>query len=112
MGQEETNEREIREERYRVSQDDISIIRKELNKLTAAVGDMVGALKGNDFGSEGLLNRVSKMEEMAEKLKDRLDELSITAKKRENQLLLLFTLIGALVGACGKWFMDYISSKK
>ena len=33
-------EKSEREERYRVSQDDVAIIRKEVNKLTQVVGDL------------------------------------------------------------------------
>jgi len=64
MNPEENTDRQEREERYRVSQDDTSIIRKEVNLLTSAVGDMkmevmkvAEALQGNKFGNRGLIER-------------------------------------------------------
>jgi t-SNARE complex subunit (syntaxin) len=103
MNHEEENTQ--REERYRISQDDVSIIRKEVNKLTEVVGDLTQAvrdqsqaLRGNDFGGKGLVERVDDVEEMAKALTKKIDDIIAHAKSRETYIRIIWGLICFVVG--------------
>jgi len=98
MATHEQSENQEREERYRVSQDDVAIIRKEVNKLTQVVGDLTQAIRGNDFGNDGLLNRLEKVEETADALKNRIEDVIQHAKSRETYVRIIWGLICFVVG--------------
>jgi len=105
MNHEENTERSEREERYRISQDDVSIIRKEVNMLTGAVGDLktetikvVEALQGNKFGNKGLIERIDTVESMAKALEKRLEDVIAHAKSRETYVRIIWGLICFVVG--------------
>ena len=105
MNQEENAERDQREERYRVSQDDVSIIRKEVNKLTQSVGELTQAVRdqsqallGNEFGGKGLVERVDAVEEMAKALTKKLEDIIAHAKSRETYVRIIWGLICFVVG--------------
>lgn len=93
------DEREEREERYRVSQSDISIIRKEINKLGGALGEIKTAITGDAFGNEGLANRVKTWEEKLDDMDSRLSDMEVANKKRETNFAVIFTLVGGVVTA-------------
>jgi hypothetical protein len=95
MNHEENNERE---ERYRASQDDVSIIRKELNKLTKAVGDLADSLRGDDLGNKGLVFRIEQVEKTADDLKKRIEDVIQRAKSRETYVRIIWGLICFVVG--------------
>lgn len=102
---EENVERSEREERYRVSQDDTSIIRKEVNLLTSAVGDMkmevmkvAEALQGNKFGNKGIIDRLEFVEKTAKALEDRIENVIAHAKSRETYVRIIWGLICFVVG--------------
>lgn len=102
MSHEEENERE---ERYRISQDDVSIIRKEVNKLTQVVGDLTQAvrdqsqaIKGNEFGGKGLAERVDDVEIIALGLTKKIEEIIAHAKSRETYVRIIWGLICFVIG--------------
>jgi hypothetical protein len=112
MNHEENTERQEREERYRLSQDDVSIIRKEVNQLTGAVGEMKGevtkvveAIQGNKYGNKGLLERIDGVEHLGNSLSKRIDEVNKRiedvvshAKSRETYVRIIWGLICFVVG--------------
>jgi hypothetical protein len=109
MNHEESQERDEREERYRGSQDDISVIRKELNKLTGAVGELVVALKGNDFGTDGLIIRVREIEDETDKMKKRIDQIELVAKGKELHLRIIWGLVCFILGTAFVELLRYFS---
>ncbi|HSY77039.1 MAG TPA: hypothetical protein VK890_09300 [Bacteroidia bacterium] len=109
MNQEESIERDQREERYRGSQDDIHIIRHELNKLSGAVGELVVALRGNDFGSDGLIARVKEIEVETDKMKKRVDQIELVAKGRELHVRIIWGLVCFILGTAFVEFLRYLS---
>ena len=118
MNQEETSEREQREGRYKESQDDVSVIRKELNKLTSAVGELVTAFRGNDLGTEGIISEVRKlvadqllMEKRFDKLEKRFEGIQGMAKTNQRYIMGFIAAIAAIIGAVGKSFIDHFSKK-
>lgn len=111
MNQEETNERDAREERYRGSQDDILIIRKELNKLTGAVGELVTAFKGNDLGTEGMVAQVRDLIDEQAKLKERLDDIERIAKMNQKYLFAFIGTLGVVLGSVVKTIIDHLFKK-
>lgn len=100
------------EERYKESQDDISIIRRELNKLTGAVGEMVDCLKGNEFGQEGLVKQVKAVKEIAENLTARVTSLENSEKFREKAWRIVFLLCGTVIGSLFAKFIDHLIPTK
>lgn len=106
MNQEETNESQKREGRYRESQDDTKIMRKQLEGISANVGEIMIALKGNDLGSDGLIKRVAAMEKVIKDLTDQLDDITVKADKRLNLLLIICTMGGTFMGFFLKWLTD------
>lgn len=112
MNQEESNEREAREERYRGSQEDIMIIRKELNKLTGEVGKLVTAFKGNDLGTEGMVAQVRQVIEEQAKMKRRLDEIERIAKINQKYLFAFIGTLGVVLGSIAKTVIDHLFTKK
>jgi hypothetical protein len=111
MNHEEDNTQ--REERYRISQDDVSIIRKEVNKLTQVVGDLTQAIRGNDFGNDGLLKRLETVEETADMLKKRIEDVVQHAKSRETYVRIIWGLICFVFGTIFVAIIDrLIPSKK
>lgn len=99
------SEKSEREERYRVSQDDVAIIRKEVNKLTQVVGDLTQAvrdqsqaLRGNEFGGKGLVERVDDVERIALALTKKLEDIIAHAKSRETYIRIIWGLICFVVG--------------
>lgn len=112
MNTEETKERDHREDRYKGTQDDISIIRKELNKLTGAVGDLVTAFKGNDLGTEGMVAQVKSVIEEQANLKSRLDDIERIAKMNQKYLFAFVGAVGVALGTVGKTIIDHLFNKK
>lgn len=105
MNLQENAERSEREERYKVSQDDVSIIRKEVNLLTSAVGDlkqetlkMVEALQGNKYGNKGILERLEAVEATAKSLEGKVEDVITHAKSRETYVRIIWGLICFVVG--------------
>jgi len=111
MNQEESQEREAREERNVVTQSDIRSIKLQIDKLTGAVGELVTAFKGNDLGTEGIVARVLQIEEQQDKLKKRLDDLELASKKKEMYLLAFFAAIGVVLGTLIKTIVDHLFKK-
>jgi hypothetical protein len=115
MNQQENAERSERDERYRVSQDDVSIIRKEVNKLTQVVGDLTQAvrdqslaIKGNEFGGKGLAERLDDVEEMANNLTKKIEDVVAHAKSRETYVRIIWGLICFVVGTIFVAIIDRI----
>lgn len=106
MNQEESAKRQEQDERYRGSQDDISIIRKELNKLTGAVGEMVDCLKGNEFGQEGLVKQARELKIAFDTMNARVTNLENAEKFREKAWRIVFLLMGTILGSLMKSFFD------
>lgn len=105
MNPQEQAEKSERDERYRVSQDDVSVIRKEVNKLTEVVGDlkqetlkMVEALQGNKYGNKGILERLEAVEVTAKSLEDKVEDVISHAKSRETYVRIIWGLICFVVG--------------
>jgi hypothetical protein len=112
MNTQEQSEKNEREERYRVSQDDVSVIRKEVNKLTQVVGelaneqrDLAQSLRGNNLGNKGLINRIeigeqtiNEVKESVDGLTKRLDKIVAEAKSRETYVRIIWGLICFVVG--------------
>jgi predicted nucleic acid-binding Zn-ribbon protein len=104
---------EEKEKRYRNSQDDIKVMRSELNKLTGSVGDLVVAIKGNDLGTEGMLGQMKRIQEKVAAFEDRLDaaelaakEATIEAAKKQFYLMIIWGLVGTVLGTI---FMSVIN---
>jgi hypothetical protein len=112
MNHEESKERDDREERYRGSQDDISIIRKELNKLTGEVGKLVTAFKGNDLGTEGMVAQVRSVIEEQATLKSRLDDIERVARLNQKYLFAFIGTLGVVLGTIAKTIIDHLFTKK
>lgn len=101
------NERDQeQEENWHFSSDNIRKMKLQLDKLSGFIGDLVEAIKGNDLGHEGLLSRLSKVEDTLHIMDQRLKEMEVSAKKREFYLLTIFTLLGALMGMAVKAIID------
>jgi len=105
MNPQEQADKSERDERYRVSQDDVSVIRKEVNKLTEAVGDlkqetqkMVEALQGNKYGNKGILERLEAVEVTAKALENKVEDVIQHAKSRETYVRIIWGLICFVVG--------------
>ena len=118
MNPEENTDRQEREERYRVSQDDTSIIRKEVNLLTSAVGDMkmevmkvAEALQGNKFGNRGLIERLEYVEKMAKSLEDKIEDVIAKAKSRETYVRIIWGLICGLVSMAATVVIERLTGK-
>ena len=118
MNPQENAEKSEREERYRVSQDDTSIIRKEVNMLTSAVGDMkmevmkvAEALQGNKFGNKGLIDRLEYVEKMAKSLEDRIEDVIAKAKSRETYVRIIWGLICGLVSMAATVVIERLTGK-
>jgi chromosome segregation ATPase len=110
--------RRDQEERYRQSQDDVKMMRAELNKLTGSVGDLVVAIKGNDMGTEGILGRIKAMENKLHEFEDRLDatemeakEAKLEAAKRQFYLMIIWGLTGTVVGTIFMSVINHIFKK-
>jgi hypothetical protein len=112
MNHEESQERDAREERYRGSQDDISIIRRELNKLTGEVGKLVTAFKGDDLGREGMVAQVRTIIEEHVKLKTRLDDIERVARLNQKYLFAFIGTLGVVLGTVAKIIIDHLFTKK
>jgi len=112
MSLEESQERDDREERYRGSQDDIYIIRKELNKLTSEVGKLVTAFKGDDLGREGMVAQVRAIIEEHVKLKSRLDDIERVARLNQKYLFAFIGTLGVVLGTIAKTVIDHLFIKK
>lgn len=106
--------RQDQEDRYRHSQDDVKMMRTELNKLTGSVGELVVAIKGDDMGTtEGIVGRIKAMESKIHEFEDRLDatemeakEAKLEAAKRQFYLMVIWGLTGTVVGTI---FMSVIN---
>lgn len=72
-------------------------MRRQMDKMIAAFGEMKTAIQGNDMGTEGFINRLERVEDTVNDMSKRLGDMEITAKKREFYLLTIFTLIGGAV---------------
>lgn len=92
------SENEERENRYRISQDDTALIRREVNKLTIVVGDLAQALRGNDLGNIGLIGRLEVVEAAQKALYKRLEDVIQHAKSRETYIRIIWGLICFVVG--------------
>lgn len=112
MNHEESQERNVREERYKGSQDDIAIIRKELNKLTGAVGELVTAFKGNDLGTEGMVAQVRSVIEEQATLKSRLDDIERIARLNQKYLFAFIGTLGIVLGTIAKTIIDHLFTIK
>ena len=86
------------EEKYRYSNDDMTVIRKEVNKLTQVVGDLTDAIRGNNLGNKGFIVRLEAVEQMAETLTKRLNEIVASAKSRETYIRIIWGMICFVVG--------------
>jgi hypothetical protein len=106
MNKEENAERQEREGRYRESQDDISIIRREVNKLTGVVGELMVAIKGNDMGTEGMAKQIREIKEIADTLSDRVKDLEDKERFREKAWRVVFLLVGTVAGTYIKTIID------
>ena len=89
---------EKNEERYRYSQDDITVIRKEVNKLTQVVGDLTDAIRGNDLGNKGFVVRLEAVEKMAETLTKKINDIVANAKSRDTYVKIIWGLICFVIG--------------
>lgn len=111
MNQEESTERDEREERHTGTQRDIKSIKLQVDKLSGAVGELVVALKGNEFGTEGMVVRVQQIEQQQNLLNKRLDELELAAKKKEMYIVAFFTACGVVIGTIIKSIIDHAFKK-
>lgn len=105
MNNEEKNDRESR---YRDNQDDVRIMRQELNKLSGAVGDLVDCLKGNDFGEDGLVKQFKALKDETYRLKGRLDAIELSAKVNQKAWRIVYILLGTVGGTVLKIIIDHL----
>jgi chromosome segregation ATPase len=120
MNKEENVERQEREGRYRESQDDVSIIRREVNKLTGVIGEMKStvasletSIRGNDMGTEGFAKQIKDMsskmenfEDIAYKISDRVKDLEDKEKFKEKAWRIVFLVVGTIAGTWIKTIID------
>lgn len=111
MNEEESTERNSREERYIGTQGDISSIKKQLDKLTGIVGELVTAFKGNDLGTEGMVAQVRSVVEEQIALKARLDDLERIAKMNQKYLFAFIGTVGMVLGGVVKSIIDHLFKK-
>lgn len=109
MGQLDSNERaNKREKRYEESQDNIRLMRKELDRNLKANGDVLNALKGDGLGNPGMISRVETLEEKFSELKDTMDDLLVKTNKKQTQLNVIIGMGGVFVGIFIKWVFEQI----
>lgn len=111
MNQEESKERSDREDRHTGTQRDIRDIKFQMDKLTGVVGDLVTALKGNEFGTEGMVAQVRAIIDEQTALKKRLDDLELANSKKQMYLIAFVTTVGVVIGTLIKTAIDHIFKK-
>lgn len=111
MNHEENKERDIREEQRTGTQKDIKDIKYQLDRLTGAVGELVTAFKGNDMGTEGVLARVGKIEEIQKELQQQFTDLKAATDKKQMYLLAFVTTLGVVAGSLLKSIVDHLFKK-
>lgn len=118
MNQEENTERDEREERHTGTQRDIKSIRLQIDRLTGEVGklvvgqtEMVTAIKGNDMGTEGIVNQVLEFKKELKELKERVDNMELAAKKKEMYIVAFFAACGVVLGTIIKTVIDHAFKK-
>jgi chromosome segregation ATPase len=114
MNQEESTERDQREERYtdsqRVNRDinyKIDILVGKFGDLTGSVEDLKSAIQGDTMGNEGLLPRMAKIEKAQRDLKEELDEVKAANAKKLMYLIAFFTMLGVV----GGYILDRLMKK-
>jgi chromosome segregation ATPase len=112
MNQEESQERDAREERHVGSQRDIRDIKHQLDRLSGAVGELVTAFKGNDMGTEGVLARLGKIEMDQRALQEQFSELKAAIDKKQMYLIAFFTTAGIVLGSIFKSVVDHFLKPK
>jgi uncharacterized coiled-coil protein SlyX len=102
--------------------DDIREMKRQLDKLIGHFGDMredvseiATSLKGNEFGTQGLVARFEKMEEKQARQEEehkafalRLQEYERAAKVNRRYLMAFFGAVGTVVGTIIKLVVDHL----
>ena len=102
---------EEKSQRYRDSIDDGKIVRQQIDKLIASVGELrttVGELRtsisGNDLGTEGLVDDVRDLRNQQNVFQDRLNkfevkfnEIIVNEKAKARQTKLMYLLAGSAI---------------
>ena len=127
MDEQETTDRNEKERRYAVTQDDIRIIRKELNVLTGQVGklftaneQLLMAIRGDaSMGHEGMIKRVESFKDDLDsmrlqiiEIKDEVGDLHVKTDKKVSQSGIIISLGSIFLGVIIKWLMDYLTAGK
>lgn len=94
--------------RSAMGKDDVRDLKRQLDKLTGAVGELVVAFKGNDLGTQGMVARVHEIEEQQRALKNRLDELELATKRKEMYVMAIIGLAGIVIGSLIKTLFDHL----
>ena len=92
---EQTNEGQ----RHLDYQHDIREMRRQMDKLSGTIGELVTAFKGNDLGTDGIVATVARLEAEQEKLNDRLDKMEMATGKKQMYLAAVLVMAGAIIGA-------------
>lgn len=126
MNEQESHEKNEQDRRYRGSQDDISIMRKQLERLAGNVGDMsnqyrelIVAIRGNDLGTDGIVGQIKQMREKIDEFEERLNlaetkavQEKAEADKQRFKVTAVWILLGSLATLIGKWILDHLFSSK
>ena len=111
MNQEESDEKDASDERHLGSQRDIRDIKRQIDKLSGLVGDLVTAFTGNEFGTEGIIEQMKRVVLHQAELKKRLDDLELATQKKQLYLLAFVTTVGIVIGGIVKSFIDHLFKK-
>lgn len=102
---EQKNEQPEKEARYRAANDDIRLVRNELNKLSLSMGEMLVAIKGNDLGTTGLVGQIKEFKQRLDAFEERLDgaeqsarDAQLQADKKQFYLIIIWGVIGSAAG--------------
>jgi hypothetical protein len=112
MNQEESQERDAREQRHTGTQRDIRDIKYQLDRLSGSVGELVTAFKGNDFGTEGIVEQMKRVMQEQSMLKKRLDDLELATAKKQRYLLAFVSTVGVVGGTIIKSIIDHFLKSK
>lgn len=108
MSHEENEEKQERDERYKLSQGDARFMRERLDQVQASIGELMVAVKGNDLGTEGLVGQIKRMKQTVEEFDKRLEKIERDGYKEKFRMAMVFTLLGALGTSLIEWILEHL----
>ena len=111
MNDQESHERDAREERHTGTQRDIRDIKYQLDRLSGEVGKLITAFTGNEFGTEGIVEQMKRVIIEQASLKKRLDDLELATTKKQLYLLAFVATLGVVAGSIIKSIIDHLFKK-